>query len=379
MRTSRALPIGLLSATLLAACSAAPPGPAAPPDTPATAAPAASASAAPIASAAAPAPPAADLPPPAAGLVRRYYRIHPPGDHDPAGGTPVSIDVPPEWGVDLDGLADPSFSPCHVESPVFGHVSLVSIGCGSEGDLGACIDRAVSFQYDKADLAAAKVETMGPLRRWVSLDHNVHDHSQIHARLFAVDESSRTAVMCVMMLSGKDRAFFADYKKACESLVLRPPGQHDEPPVKIAARPRAGEGEKTAEVPNGKAVTDAALGFLAALKARDAKAASKLLPGERDCTEGNPKQKASCKDYAGLLQKHLPELFDMLPKDFEPGTVELSQPADLAGIVSVKIHKKGDDCGEGQSLMVREMNKRMVVIYAVAVAAKDEAAHKKTK
>src|SRR5262245_50093611 len=62
---------------------------------------------APVASLAAPfvapsaGPSAMEAAPPADGWTRRYYRIHMSGDMDAMGGVPVSIDVPPEWGVKL--------------------------------------------------------------------------------------------------------------------------------------------------------------------------------------------------------------------------------------------------------------------------------------
>jgi hypothetical protein len=358
----------LLSTTLALGCSAA--GPAAPvePSTPVSSA-SSPPPAAPPASASAALPVAAEFPPPAAGLLRRYYRVHPPGDKDPRGGVPVSIDVPPEWGVKLDGLRDPEFAPCRVESPVFGRLALVSLACHADEPGEACVDRLVSLQYDKGDLAAATVEKTGPLRRWVSLDHDVKGRRQIHARLFAVDPASRNAVMCVMLLVGKDLAFSPDYKRACESLQLAPPGQHDEPPVSSPAKPRAADGGGTAapELPNARAVTDTALGFFKAMQARDTKAAARFLPADGDCVEGSPKDRAHCKAYVAVLHKQLGALFESFPADFQPGAVELSQEVDAPGFVSVKIHAQGDDCGEGRGLMVREMNKRLVVVFGVAV------------
>jgi hypothetical protein len=218
------------------------------------------------------------------------------------------------------------------------------------------------LQFSKEELALAKREDKGPLRAWVALDNKGKDgERRIHARLFQIDEPSRSAVMCLMMLSGRNLDLFEEYKQACDTLMVRPANFTPLPTKPIPARRSAAEAA-LAPSARDKAIGEVALGFLQAVVKRDEKAAATYLPSATLCEkEKDAAKKKRCVEELGTLRKALGQVIKGFPKDFQGGAVDYEEIK--PGLLAVHVRPKGDDCGEGQRFMIFEQpdGKRSVV------------------
>jgi hypothetical protein len=333
---------------------------------PAPAAPPATASAAP------------ELLAPRPGTERRAYTLFWVGDSARENGVPIAIDVPAVWGVDVDTNGDPEFLPCRAD-PLFGRLSLVAHRC-PKGDAQACLDSQISSRFSGDHLAAAKREDKGPLRRWMSVDQVEGGSRRIRSSLITIDPPSGLAIECLVMgLFGKDIALAADYKQACESLLLRPAGIEASTPTPIAARPDPGATEAAEASPTAKATAALAAAFFDAMLKQDVKAASHYLPTEADCAKGPPEGRKNCVKYVTAVQKGLPGMFAAPPRGFEAGVGAIEQQPDSPGpgITSVEIHSKADPCGPGQPLLISEMGGRLVITPAVKADDKRPSPKKK--
>jgi hypothetical protein len=147
---------------------------------------------------------------------KRSYTLFWTAQKQPDGGVPVSLVVPPGWKETLDDLGAPSFTLPDFDAP---SVSVVAIRCPPEGE---CPDNVVSLEFEQDELAQGKREKQGPERIWVSFDGRSKasgGRRRVHARLFAHETKSGSAVMCVITLMDAAGDKLLELKKVCETLA----------------------------------------------------------------------------------------------------------------------------------------------------------------
>jgi hypothetical protein len=136
---------------------------------------------------------------------------------DKGSGIEVSVSVPSDWTEeDRKPIEAPGWKP--PGGSFIDHVALVSFPCDRGVD--ECLDRVQGHQFDKDELAKAKIEQLGPGKRFVTLDGTMKGERRIHARLFWHHAPSKAVVMCVTFLGAKGAEHAVAARKICDSLKL---------------------------------------------------------------------------------------------------------------------------------------------------------------
>jgi len=121
---------------------------------------------------------------------------------DPPGGVRITATVPGDWETEADAMGSPSFK--HAQSGPLGLAAIVLFPCREPNDKDekACVDKVVSYEFDKDDLARSKTSEIGG-HRWIEATNPAN--GRVHARLFIPVTAARAVVMCVaMMVEPKD-------------------------------------------------------------------------------------------------------------------------------------------------------------------------------
>jgi hypothetical protein len=116
---------------------------------------------------------------------------------EPAGGIVVTGQIPSSWKEKLDAMGSPEFEVPGVEAVK--HVAIVMIPCKGD-DEKARLEKAISLQYDKDDLAKTKRVDRPDGRVWI-----VHsrDPQNAQVRMF-LPAPHEAIVMCVAFTGGEN-------------------------------------------------------------------------------------------------------------------------------------------------------------------------------
>lgn len=226
----------------------------------------------------------------------------------------VSIAVPPAWGIAQGDALGPSFESCASRATLLGtRLTLGARACADGEDGAACVKRMIADQtLEGEDVVDADSSST---RRWVewARPSKRKGQSLLHeARLYLHDAAAGAVVTCGYAMSQETEKRRSRYKDVCATLALsptrvKPPAEPDRAPTPD------GELGNASEVPNGAALSAAALGFFDAVARNDVKAAEAFILGPDDCPAFAPdKDPAKCRAQ-------------MAPTDFEKGFDRMSK------------------------------------------------------
>jgi hypothetical protein len=153
-------------------------------------------------------------------LVEKKLTLKGLGGKDKDGGLPVTISVPSDWKEELSkSSGDPRWKVPGGGGFMDG-VSLVAFPCDEAADV--CLDKVQGYQYGKEDFPEAKVEQLGPGKRFVDHDAKMKKNGKrrVHSRLFWHHAPSKNVVMCIIMLMDEHAEHAATARKICDSLKL---------------------------------------------------------------------------------------------------------------------------------------------------------------
>lgn len=233
----------------------------------------------------------------------------------------VSMDLPESWGIETSMLG-PSFESCASSQQILGtSVSLVARACAAGEDGPTCVKRHMLERQKEAPVVD---EVATASRRWVAWEVKSKSGEPIHAAwLFVHDPVAGVVVTCGYALSLESEQVRAAYKDVCATVAIQ---QTSEKPAAEPNRPPRPDGAlgNASEVPNGAALSAAALGFFDAMSKRDMKAAEAFLVGPEDCAALAPANApesvlTKCRAEMALteFESHFDEIADTTPK-FEP-------------------------------------------------------------